>query len=92
MGAPVDAALNEAGSRTERPLAGLFRRDPHRVVLHRAVRVTLAACLGFYICRFALDDRPMAVYAGFGAIALGALRRSPERRGSGCACSAAPSS
>ena len=30
-------------------LAGLLRRDPRHIVLHRAVRVTLACCVGFYL-------------------------------------------
>ena len=59
--------------RRESALAGLLRRDPRRIVLHRAVRITLAACVAFYTCRFIVGDPQMAVYSCFAAIALGAL-------------------
>ncbi|HET9900972.1 MAG TPA: FUSC family protein [Actinomycetes bacterium] len=59
--------------RRESALAGLLRRDPRRIVLHRAVRITLAACVAFYTCRFLVGDPQMAVYSCFAAISLGAL-------------------
>lgn len=48
-------------------------RDPELRAVRLAVRVTTAACLGFYLCRYVLGDTAMATYAVFGAIALGAL-------------------
>jgi uncharacterized membrane protein YccC len=59
------------------PLAWLRRHDPGLVTVRRAVRVTLVACLGFYICRYGLDNPGMAPYALFGAVALGALAQIP---------------
>ncbi|MBN9111383.1 MAG: FUSC family protein [Pseudonocardia sp.] len=55
------------------PSAALARHDPGWTALRRAVRVTLVACVCFYLCHFVLRDDTMAVYALFGAIALGAL-------------------
>ncbi|MEU6058264.1 FUSC family protein [Streptomyces sp. NPDC047097] len=43
--------------------------------MRKAVRITLAVSAGFYLCRYGLDRPVMAVYALFGAIALGALSR-----------------
>jgi uncharacterized membrane protein YccC len=67
----------EEGRGTERHVgklrAWLHRHDPGLVVVHRALRVTAAACVGFYLCRYALGAAETAVYALFGAIALGAL-------------------
>ncbi|MFI6449400.1 FUSC family protein [Kitasatospora sp. NPDC050543] len=51
----------------------LRRRDPQLLAVHRALRVTLAACTGFYVCRYGLHDRTMATYALFGVVATGAL-------------------
>ncbi|WP_189130786.1 FUSC family protein [Wenjunlia tyrosinilytica] len=45
--------------------------------MRHALRVTAVACLAFYICRYALDDGIMAVYALFAAVAMGALSRIP---------------
>ncbi len=59
--------------RRESALAGLLRRDPRRIVLHRAARITLASCVAFYTCRFLIGDAQMAVYACFAAISFGAL-------------------
>ena len=53
------------------------RRDPQFVVVRRAARVTLVACLGFYFCRYVLGNAAMAPYALFGAVALGALSQIP---------------
>ncbi|GAA5019448.1 hypothetical protein GCM10025734_72610 [Kitasatospora paranensis] len=55
-----------AGPRPGRP-------DP--AVLHRAVRVTAAACIGFYTFRYGLGQPVTATYALFGAIAIGVLAR-----------------
>lgn len=59
------------------PLAWLLRRDPALVTVRRAVRVTLVACVGFYLCRYVLGNAEMAPYALFGAVALGALSQIP---------------
>jgi uncharacterized membrane protein YccC len=61
----------------------LRRHDPGLLTVRRAVRVTLVACVGFYFCRYVLDNAGMAPYALFGAIALGVLSQisgSPARR------------
>ena len=42
-------------------------------MLHRAVRVTLACCVGFYTCRFLIGDAQMGTYACFAAMSLGAM-------------------
>src|SRR5689334_25303983 len=55
----------------------LRRRDPQLVVVRRAARITLVACVGFYLCRYALGRPAMAPYALFGAVALGALAQIP---------------
>ena len=55
----------------------LVRRDPGLLVVRRAVRVTLVACVGFFVCRYALGNAEMAPYALFGAVALGALAQIP---------------
>jgi hypothetical protein len=63
--------------------AWLRRRDPQLLVVRRAARVTLVACVGFLGCRYVLDNAAMAPYALFGAVALGALSQipgSPRRR------------
>ncbi|WP_258177677.1 FUSC family protein [Streptomyces solincola] len=41
----------------------------------KSVRITLAVGAGFYFCRYGLGRPVMAVYALFGAVALGALSR-----------------
>ncbi|MFF7275094.1 FUSC family protein [Streptomyces griseorubiginosus] len=43
----------------------------------RAVRVALAAAVGFYLFRYGLDSPVAATYALFGAVALGGLSRIP---------------
>ncbi|SNY72136.1 FUSC family protein [Paractinoplanes atraurantiacus] len=55
----------------------LRRRDPGLLAIRRAVRVTLVACLGFYLCRYVFDLPAMAPYALFGTVALGALSQIP---------------
>ncbi|MBM2621375.1 FUSC family protein [Actinoplanes sp. LDG1-06] len=57
--------------------AWVRKRDPQLVVVRRAVRVTLVACLGFYFCRYVLGSATMAPYALFGVVALGALSQIP---------------
>jgi uncharacterized membrane protein YccC len=57
------------------------RRDPQLLTVRRAARVTLVACLGFYFCRYVLDNAGMAPYALFGAFALGALSQIPGTPG-----------
>ena len=57
--------------------AWLARRDPGLAVVRRAARVTLVACTGFLVCRYALDNAVMAPYALFGAVALGILSQIP---------------
>ncbi|WP_052808929.1 FUSC family protein [Streptomyces natalensis] len=42
-----------------------------------AARVTAAACIAFYLCRYGLDAAVMALYATFTVVALGALARIP---------------
>ncbi|MGW0657578.1 FUSC family protein [Streptodolium elevatio] len=48
-----------------------------RQIVRRALRVTLAASLGFYACRYAFGRPETAIYALFGAVAMGALSRIP---------------
>ena len=63
--------------RVNAPLAWLRARDPGLLAVRRAARVTLVACLGFYLCRYVLGNAGMAPYALFGAVALGALSQIP---------------
>jgi uncharacterized membrane protein YccC len=51
----------------------LRRRDPRLAAVRRAARVTVASCLGFYACQYLVGAPAMALYALFGAIALGML-------------------
>ncbi len=51
----------------------LTTHDPGRAALRRAVRVTLAACIGFFLCRYGFDAPVMSTYAVFGAISVGVL-------------------
>jgi uncharacterized membrane protein YccC len=51
----------------------LRRRDPRLAAVRRAARVTVASCIGFYVCQYAIGEPVMALYALFGAIALGML-------------------
>ncbi|GAA1832683.1 FUSC family protein [Pseudonocardia ailaonensis] len=55
----------------------LRAHDPGLVAVRRAARVTIVACLGFYLCRYVLDNVDMAPYALFGAVALGVLSQIP---------------
>ncbi|BCB75693.1 hypothetical protein GCM10022251_27030 [Phytohabitans flavus] len=58
-------------------LAWVRRRDPALTVVRRGVRVTTAACVGFYFSRYGLHNTQMATYALFGAVAMGALAQIP---------------
>jgi uncharacterized membrane protein YccC len=60
--------------------AWLERRDPGLVKLRRAVRVATVASVGFYVCRYGLGKPQVALYALFGAFALGALSQLPGPR------------
>jgi uncharacterized membrane protein YccC len=51
----------------------LKAKDPGLVAVKRAVRVSLATCIGFYFSLYVVGDSQMALYASFGCIALGAL-------------------
>jgi uncharacterized membrane protein YccC len=51
----------------------LTTHDPGRAALRRAGRVTLAACIGFFLCRYGFDAPVMSTYAVFGAISTGVL-------------------
>ncbi len=55
--------------------AWLQRRDPGLATVRQAVRVAAAACIGFYLARYVLDDGVLATYALFAAFALGFLSR-----------------
>src|SRR5690242_21700452 len=54
-----------------------MRHDPGLAVVRRAARVTLVACVAFYLCRYALGNVTMAPYALFGVVAMGALSQIP---------------
>lgn len=58
---------------TSRPAGGSERR----AIVGRALHVTLAASTGFYVCRYAFDQPEPAIYALFGAVAMGALSQIP---------------
>ena len=45
--------------------------------MRRAVRVAAVACVGFYVCRYLVNDRVMATYALFAAVAMGFLSQIP---------------
>jgi hypothetical protein len=51
----------------------LTAHDPGLVAFRRALRVTVAASVGFFVCRYVLDAPVIATYAVFAAIALGVL-------------------
>jgi uncharacterized membrane protein YccC len=58
-------------------MSWLRRHDPQLTAVRRAGRVTLVACLGFYLCRYVFHAAATAPYALFGAVALGALSQIP---------------
>ncbi|SEF13072.1 Fusaric acid resistance protein-like [Streptomyces sp. 2112.3] len=49
----------------------------HRSVVGNALRVTVASCVAFYVCRYALGLTVMSVYAMFTVVSLGVLARIP---------------
>ncbi len=63
------------------PRAWLERHDPGLAVVRRAARVTLVACVAFYLCRYVLENVTMAPYALFGVVAMGALSQIPGSPG-----------
>ncbi|KJY27158.1 FUSC family protein, partial [Streptomyces sp. NRRL S-495] len=63
--------MRRSPGRAERPR----RARPAPAVVHRSVRVTAAACAGFYTFRYGLDRPVSATYALFAAVALGVLAR-----------------
>ncbi|MDT7693020.1 MAG: hypothetical protein QOI75_2387, partial [Pseudonocardiales bacterium] len=65
--------LTAVSAAPARVVAWLRGRDPNLTAIRAAVRVTTAACAGFFLCRYLLGDGVMATYAVFGTIALGAL-------------------
>ncbi|MDT7640325.1 MAG: hypothetical protein QOC83_4613 [Pseudonocardiales bacterium] len=65
--------LTAVSAAPARVVARLRGRDPNLTAIRAAVRVTTAACVGFFLCRYLLGDGVMATYAVFGTIALGAL-------------------
>lgn len=54
-----------------RVLRWLLRRDPGLATTRKAVRIAVAASLGFLLCRYALGNPTVAVYAVFGVIGFG---------------------
>lgn len=57
--------------------AWLLRRDPDLLAVRRAGRVTVVACLGFYVCYYLVDRPVMATFALFAAVATGFLSQVP---------------
>jgi hypothetical protein len=57
--------------------AWFLRRDPDLLAVRRAVRVTVVACLGFYVCYYLVDRPVVATYALFAAVAMGLLLQIP---------------
>ncbi|WP_371680477.1 FUSC family protein [Streptomyces sp. NBC_01276] len=80
-GGATGAAPRTAPRRTGRPARALERlrtgTDPTAAAARRAVRVTLAACTGFYVFLYALDRPVGATYALFSAVSVAALARIP---------------
>ncbi|MDX3238944.1 FUSC family protein [Streptomyces sp. ME03-5709C] len=62
-------------------LEWLRARDPGLAAVRRSARVTLVACLSFYVARYGFGDPIVAIYALFGAVASGALSYVPGTRG-----------
>lgn len=57
--------------------AWILRRDPRQVVVRRTGRVSVAACLVFYVAYYLVDNPVMATYGLFSAVALGFLSQIP---------------
>ena len=51
----------------------LTGHDPGLVALRKALRVTVAACVGFFVCEYLIGLSTLATYAVFGTIAFGVL-------------------
>lgn len=51
----------------------LTGHDPGLVALRKALRVTVAACVGFFVCEYLVGLSTLATYAVFGTIAFGIL-------------------
>jgi uncharacterized membrane protein YccC len=77
---------------TTRMAAVGHRLRAGRTAIVRALRVTVVACVGFYVGRFVLHSPALATYALFGVIALGALAQLPggARRRAGTLLVATP--
>lgn len=54
-----------------RLLRWLLRRDPGLATTRRAVRIAVAASVGFLVCRYAFGEPAVAVYAVFGVLGFG---------------------
>ncbi len=54
-----------------RLLRWLLRRDPGLAATRRAVRIAVAASIGFLACRYGLGEPTVAVYAVFGVLGFG---------------------
>ncbi|MDL5157296.1 FUSC family protein [Actinomycetospora termitidis] len=54
-----------------RLLRWLLRRDPGLAATRRAVRIAVAASVGFLVCRYGLGEPTVAVYAVFGVLGFG---------------------
>ncbi|HEY2192943.1 MAG TPA: FUSC family protein [Actinomycetospora sp.] len=59
------------GGRGGRALRWLLRRDPGLATTRRAVRIAVAASVGFLACRYGLGQPTVAVYAVFGVLGFG---------------------
>jgi len=66
------------------PRGWVTRHDPGLVAFRKALRVTVAACVGFFVCQYVIGLSTLATYAVFGTIAFGvlseALARAPADR------------
>ncbi|MCX4524200.1 MULTISPECIES: FUSC family protein [unclassified Streptomyces] len=58
-------------------LRALRGPGPKALAARRAVRTTLAACIGFYLCLYGLDRSTAATYALFGAVSMATLSHIP---------------
>ncbi|MFJ3922124.1 FUSC family protein [Streptomyces sp. NPDC090022] len=61
----------------DRGRTGLRGTGAYAAAGRRSARVTLAACAGFYLFRYGLDQRTAATYALFGAVSMAGLSRIP---------------
>ncbi|MFE9797960.1 FUSC family protein [Streptomyces goshikiensis] len=88
MGADPDGGNRGGRAGPTGPRGPLDPRGPHwlrrlrgpgpkALAARRAARTTLAACAGFYLCLYGLDDSVAATYALFGAVSMAALSHIP---------------